>query len=200
MTVSKAVEDLMTAFRRLPGVGPKSAQRIVFQLLARDRAGAFQIANALQFAAENVRHCKQCNNFSETPTCRICASTNRDRSILCVLETPADLTAFEASGVYDGLYYILMGRISPINGIGPDDLGVDGLMKTLADNAVKEVILGMNSTVEGEATAEYLGEVLSGKGYSPTLLARGLPVGGELEYLDKRTLAEAYRRRIPAVN
>ena len=200
MTVSKAVEDLMAALRRLPGVGPKSAQRIVFQLLARDRAGALQIANALQFAAEHVQHCEQCNNFSESTVCRICTSTNRNRSILCVLETPADLTAFEASGIYDGLYYVLMGRISPINGIGPDDLGVEGLMKTLKGNAIKEVILGMNSTVEGEATAEYLCEVLSSKGYSPTLLARGLPVGGELEYLDNRTLAEAFRRRIPATS
>ena len=188
----------MTAFRRLPGVGPKSAQRIVFQLLARDRDAALEIARTLQHAAENVRHCDNCNNFSETQLCAICSSANRDRSILCVVETPADLSAFESSGIYDGLYYVLMGRISPINGIGPDDLGIEGLLRTLARNSVSEVILGMNSTVEGEATAEYLCEVLDSNGYRATLLARGLPVGGELEYLDGRTLAEAYRRRVPA--
>ncbi len=198
MIVSKAVDDLITAFRRLPGVGPRSAQRIVFQLLVHDRDGAFEIAKTLQFAAEKVLHCEQCNNFSETPICKICSSPNRDHSKLCVLETPADLSAFEATGIFDGTYYLLMGRISPINGIGPNELGVEKLLRTLANNSVKEVILGMNSTIEGEATIEYLCEVLDQNGVSPTILARGLPVGSEMEYLDSRTLAEAFKRRIPA--
>ncbi len=190
----------MTAFRRLPGIGPRSAQRIVFQLLARDRDAAFEIARTLQFAAENVRHCSQCNNFSETEICGICSSTHRDSTTLCIVETPADLAAFEASGFYDGLYYVLMGRISPINGIGPEELGVSNLLRKLASASFDEVILGMNSTAEGEATAEYLNELLRSNGFSPTLLARGLPSGGELEYLDGRTLAEAFNRRVPAAS
>lgn len=199
MSVSKAVDDLMIAFRRLPGVGPKSAQRMVFQLLARDRDGALEIADALKYAAENVRHCEQCNNFCETPLCGICASDRRNRSILCVVETPADLTSLESTGVYDGLYYVLMGRISPLDGIGPKELGVEGLLRTLAANSVSEVVLGMNYTVEGDATAEFLSEMLQRKGYSASWLARGLPVGGELEYLDARTLSEAFRRRGPSI-
>ena len=198
MAVSKAVDDLMKAFRRLPGVGSKSAQRMVFQLLARDRTGASMIAEALKFAVENVKHCEQCNNFSEVPVCSICASQKRDRSLLCVVETPADLTSFEDSGVYNGLYFVLMGRISPLDGIGPNEIAVDGLLSRIDERGFSEVILATNSTVEGDATADYLSDVLSMRGLTTTRLARGLPLGGELEYLDKGTLAEAFQRRIPA--
>lgn len=198
MAVSKAVDDLMKAFRRLPGVGSKSAQRMVFQLLARDRIGASMIAEALKFAVENVKHCEQCNNFSEIPVCSICASQKRDRSLLCVVETPADLTSFEDSGIYNGLYFVLMGRISPLDGIGPNEIAVDGLLSRIEERGFSEVILATNSTVEGDATADYLSDVLSMRGLTTTRLARGLPLGGELEYLDKGTLAEAFQRRIPA--
>lgn len=198
MAVSKAVDDLMKAFRRLPGVGSKSAQRMVFQLLARDRIGASMIAEALKFAVENVKHCEQCNNFSEVPVCSICASQKRDHSLLCVVETPADLTSFEDSGVYNGLYFVLMGRISPLDGIGPNEIAVDGLLSRIDERGFSEVILATNSTVEGDATADYLSDVLSLRGLTTTRLARGLPLGGELEYLDKGTLAEAFQRRIPA--
>lgn len=198
MAVSKAVDDLMKAFRRLPGVGSKSAQRMVFQLLARDRVGASMIAEALKFAVENVKHCEQCNNFSEVPVCSICASQKRDQSLLCVVETPADLTSFEDSGVYNGLYFVLMGRISPLDGIGPNEIAVDGLLSRIDEQEFSEIILATNSTVEGDATADYLSDVLSARGLTTTRLARGLPLGGELEYLDKGTLAEAFQRRIPA--
>ena len=198
MAVSKAVDNLMKAFRRLTGVGSKSAQRMVFQLLARDRIGASMIAEALKFAVENVKHCEQCNNFSEVPVCSICASQKRDRSLLCVVETPADLTSFEDSGVYNGLYFVLMGRISPLDGIGPNEIAVDGLLSRIDERGFSEVILATNSTVEGDATADYLSDVLSMRGLTTTRLARGLPLGGELEYLDKGTLAEAFQRRIPA--
>ncbi len=197
MTVAKAVDDLTRALRRLPGVGPKTAQRFVFQLLARDRKGATEIADALQKAVESVRHCKQCNNFSESPVCSICNSPARDRSQICVVETPADLNSFEEAGVYRGLYFVLMGKISPMDGIGPDDLNIDELLEVLQSNPVNEIILAMNITLEGDATADYLSERIAEHGYRITRLARGLPMGGELEYMDKGTLIEAFHRRVP---
>ena len=198
MTVSKAVEDLMKAFRRLPGVGPRTAQRFVFQLLARDRHGAAEIASTLQVAVDNVRHCRQCNNFSESEICNICSSSSRDHSQLCIVETPADLASFEDAGAYQGLYFVLMGRISPLDGIGPDDLGIEELFKTLSQHPIKEIILATNITLEGDATADYLTDLLAKRGFTATRLARGLPLGGELEYMDKGTLIEAFHRRIPA--
>lgn len=198
MTVSKAVEDLMKAFRRLPGVGPRTAQRFVFQLLARDRHGAAKIASTLQVAVDNVRHCRQCNNFSESEICNICSSHSRDHSQLCIVETPADLASFEDAGAYQGLYFVLMGRISPLDGIGPDDLGIEELLKTLSQHPIKEIILATNITLEGDATADYLTDLLVKRGFTATRLARGLPLGGELEYMDKGTLIEAFHRRIPA--
>ena len=198
MTVSKAVEDLMKAFRRLPGVGPRTAQRFVFQLLARDRHGAAEIASTLRVAVENVRHCRQCNNFSESEFCNICSSPSRDHSQLCIVETPADLASFEDAGAYQGLYFVLMGRISPLDGIGPDDLGIEELLKTLSQHPIKEIILATNITLEGDATADYLTDLLAKRGFTATRLARGLPLGGELEYMDKGTLIEAFHRRIPA--
>ena len=198
MTVSKAVEDLMKAFRRLPGVGPRTAQRFVFQLLARDRHGAAEIASTLRVAVDNVRHCRQCNNFSESEICNICSSPSRDHSQLCIVETPADLASFEDAGAYQGLYFVLMGRISPLDGIGPDDLGIEELLKTLSQHPIKEIILATNITLEGDATADYLTDLLAKRGFTATRLARGLPLGGELEYMDKGTLIEAFHRRIPA--
>ena len=198
MTVSKAVEDLMKAFRRLPGVGPRTAQRFVFQLLARDRHGAVEIASTLRVAVDNVRHCRQCNNFSESEFCNICSSPSRDHSQLCIVETPADLASFEDAGAYQGLYFVLMGRISPLEGIGPDDLGIEELLKTLSQHPIKEIILATNITLEGDATADYLTDLLAKRGFTATRLARGLPLGGELEYMDKGTLIEAFHRRIPA--
>ncbi len=198
MTVSKAVEDLMKAFRRLPGVGPRTAQRFVFQLLARDRYGAAEIASTLRVAVDNVRHCRQCNNFSESEICNICSSPSRDHSQLCIVETPADLASFEDAGAYRGLYFVLMGRISPLDGTGPDDLGIEELLKTLSQHPIKEIILATNITLEGDATADYLTDLLSKRGFTATRLARGLPLGGELEYMDKGTLIEAFHRRIPA--
>ena len=198
MTVSKAVEDLMKAFRRLPGVGPRTAQRFVFQLLARDRHGAAEIASTLRVAVDNVRHCRQCNNFSESEFCNICSSPSRDHSQLCIVETPADLASFEDAGAYQGLYFVLMGRISPLDGIGPDDLGIEELLKTLSQHPIKEIILATNITLEGDATADYLTDLLAKRGVTATRLARGLPLGGELEYMDKGTLIEAFHRRIPA--
>ena len=198
MTVSKAVEDLMKAFRRLPGVGPRTAQRFVFQLLARDRHGAAEIASTLRVAVDNVRHCRQCNNFSESEICNICSSPSRDHSQLCIVETPADLASFEDAGAYRGLYFVLMGRISPLDGIGPDDLGIEELLKTLSQHPIKEIILATNITLEGDATADYLTDLLAKRGVTATRLARGLPLGGELEYMDKGTLIEAFHRRIPA--
>ena len=196
MSVSKAVEDLLTAFRRLPGVGPKTAQRFVFHLLARDRPSAFQIVDSLRNAAEKVRHCSRCNNFSESPLCSICRSPDRDRTKLCIVETPADLSTFEAAGAYDGLYFVLMGRISPIDGIGPNELGISELLETINSNPISEIILATNITVEGDATANYLTDLLSSSGSKTTQLARGIPVGGELEYMDQGTLVEAFQRRV----
>ena len=196
MIITKAVNDLMESLRRLPGVGEKTAQRFVFHLLARDRVAAQQIVDSLHNAIESVTHCKICNNFSESEICKICASS-RDHSQLCVVETPADLTAFEESGTYNGLYFVLMGRISPLDGIGPDDLGIHNLLTTLRDNAVEEVILATNITIEGDATASYLSELLIRQGYMITRIARGLPLGGEIEYMDKGTLIEAFQRRTP---
>ncbi len=198
MTVSKAVEDLTNAFRRLPGVGPKTAQRYVFQLLARDRKAASEIVRSLQVAVDSVRHCSQCNNFSESTVCSICNSASRDRSQICIVETPADLTSMEDAGVYQGLYFVLMGRISPMEGIGPDDLGIDELLKILEHNPVSEIILATNITLEGDATADYLSELIAKRGMKTTRLARGMPIGGELEYMDKGTLIEAFHRRVPA--
>ncbi|MDE0310595.1 MAG: recombination mediator RecR [Acidiferrobacterales bacterium] len=197
MTVAKAVDDLTKALRRLPGVGPKTAQRYVFQLLARDRKGATEIVDTLQKAVESVRHCSQCNNFSESPVCSICDSPARDRSQLCIVETPADLNSFEEAGVYQGLYFVLMGKISPMDGIGPDDLNIDELLDVLKSNPVNEIILAMNITLEGDATADYLSERMTEYGCTITRLARGLPLGGELEYMDKGTLIEAFQRRVP---
>ena len=197
MATSRAVEDLTNAFRRLSGVGPKTAERYTFQLLARDRGAAEEIAAALTDAVAKVMHCKRCNNFSEAPICQICASPARDESQLCIVETPADLNSFEDTGVFKGLYFVLMGRISPLDGIGPENLSIEALLETLNNHPIEEIVIATNITIEGDATAEFLTVLLAKHGYRTTRLARGLPLGGELEYMDKGTLIEAYQRRVP---
>lgn len=198
MSTSKAIESLKEALRALPGVGPKNAQRMAFHLLERDRDGAAAIASALNHALQSVVSCKRCNTFCETELCELCSSPKRQHNILCVVETPADLQAVEQVGTYDGLYFVLMGRLSPLEGIGPDKLKFDGLRRLLESEPIDEVIIATNITAEGETTAEYTQQMLAHTGVKVSRLARGVPVGGELEYMDQRTLAAAFKDRRPA--
>ena len=193
-----ALEDLIVALRCLPGVGPKSAQRMAYHLLQRDVKGAERLAEALGAAVGRIRHCTRCNTFTELETCSICASARRDGSLLCVVETPGDLLMMEQSQSFSGLYFVLMGRLSPLDGIGPREIHLDRLARRAADGIVSEVVLATNFTVEGEATAHYISELLAGKGLKITRIARGLPVGGELEHVDSGTLAQAMLERRPA--
>jgi recombination protein RecR len=169
---------------------------MTFHLLERDRDGAQQIADALQQALRSVTNCERCNNFSETPICPICSSQRRDKSLLCIVEHPADLEAIENAGVFAGTYFVLMGRLSPLDGIGPQQLGLDKLERLLNVNEVKELIMATNLTVEGEATAHFVAELVSGRPLVVTRLARGVPVGGELEYMDHGTLEQAFDGRL----
>ncbi|HET7730205.1 MAG TPA: recombination mediator RecR [Usitatibacter sp.] len=193
-----ALDELIQALRCLPGVGPKSAQRMAYHLLQRDQKGAARLAGALGQALEKIRHCARCNTFTESEVCSLCASPRRDASLLCVVETPGDLLMMEQSQSYSGLYFVLMGRLSPLDGIGPREIHLDRLARRVADGELKEVILATNFTVEGEATAHYISELLAGKGIRITRIARGLPVGGELEHVDSGTLAQAVLERRPA--
>ena len=186
-----SLESLVEALRRLPGVGPKSAQRIAYHLLQHDREGAGRLGSALTEAVDKIRHCALCNTFTEEATCATCASPKRDRSLLCVVETPADQLMIEQTLAYGGLYFVLMGRLSPLDGIGPKDIHLDRLILRASDGLVNEVILATNFTNEGEATAHYIGEMLKPHGLKVTRLARGVPVGGELEYVDAGTIAQA---------
>ena len=195
MPDSPVLEGLKQALRRLPGVGPKSAQRMAFHLLARDRDGARQIADALRAALDRIGHCRDCNDFSEAEVCPLCASERRDRSLLCVVESPADLASIEQSGAYNGLYFVLMGRLSPLDGIGPDEIGIPRFEALLGERPIKEIVLATNLTVEGEATAHYLSELARHRGIRATRIAYGVPVGGELEYTDRGTLARALTGR-----
>ncbi len=186
---------MIDALRCLPGVGPKSAQRMAYHLLQHDRIGAQQLGDAVLNALRSVRHCKRCNTFAEEEICERCASPHRDKSVLCVVETPVDLNMMEQTHAYQGLYYVLMGRISPLDGIGARELGLEQLMSRIQDDLVREVILATNFTNEGEATAHYITAMLYPKGIRVTRIARGVPVGGELEYVDSGTLAQALRER-----
>jgi recombination protein RecR len=181
----------------LPGVGPKSAQRMAYHLLERDRDGALRLATSMTAAIEHIRHCDQCNTFTEEPLCELCASTRRDPALLCVVETPADQLRMEQTQSYGGLYYVLLGRLSPLDGIGPRELRLNRLIDRAANGVVTEVILATNFTAEGEATAHYVGELLRARGLRVSRIARGLPVGGELEYVDSGTLAQAFIERRP---
>ena len=193
-----AVDDLIDALRCLPGVGPKSAQRMAFHLLQYNPAGAQRLSAALARVLSSVRRCVRCNTFTEDELCAVCASPKRDPAVLCVVETPADLATMEQTMAYRGLYFVLMGRLSPLDGVGPRDIGLDRLLARATDGAVKEVVLATNFTNEGEATAHYIGEMLRDRGLKLTRIARGIPVGGELEYVDAGTLAQAFYERRPA--
>lgn len=190
-----AFDALVEALRRLPGVGPKSAARMAFHLLQHDREGAQVIAHALQAAVAAVRHCRQCNAFTEQEVCATCLDPERERAQLCVVETPADQAAVERTGSYRGLYFVLMGHLSPLDGIGPRDIGLERLYERAADGTVSEVIIATNFTAEGEATAHVVAEALRSRGLKVTRLARGVPVGSELEYVDLGTIAHALVER-----
>jgi len=189
---SHAIDVLQVALKRLPGVGPKTAQRMAFHLLERDRDGAKEIASSLLAALQAVQHCQRCNNFSESELCSICSSERRDSAQLCVVENPADLDAIEQAAVYSGTYYVLMGHLSPLDGFGPQELKMDRLLEVATRNSIKELILATNLTVEGEATAHFIGEMFADQDVVVTRLARGVPVGGELEYMDHGTLEQAF--------
>jgi len=188
------LETLITALRCLPGVGPKSAQRMAYHLLQRDRAGALYLAQALERAATDVRHCSKCNNFSEQEVCALCASAKRDANLLCVVEMPADLLMMEQTQCYRGKYFVLMGRLSPLDGIGAKELHLERLVRRVQEHPC-EVILATNFTVEGDATAHYLATLLQAQGVKVSRIARGLPIGGELEQVDSGTLAQAVLER-----
>ena len=190
-----SVDELARALRCLPGVGPKAAQRMALHLLQHDRDGALRLAQALEHASRAVRHCERCNTFTEDTVCALCRSGKRDAAQLCVVETPADLLMVEQTQAYSGLYFVLMGRLSPLDGIGPREIRLERLLKRATDGVVREVILATNFTNEGEATAHYVGELLAARELRVTRLARGVPVGGELEYVDAGTLAQALRER-----
>lgn len=191
MSTAHSLDALIQALRRLPGVGVKSASRMAFHLLQHDREGAQLLARALQEAATSVRHCMRCHTFSEAEVCPTCRDPARDASKLCVVETPADQMALERTGAYKGLYYVLMGKLSPLDGIGPRDIGLKSLFERASDGTVSEVILATNFTAEGEATAHVIGEALKLRGVAFTRLARGVPIGSELEYVDLGTIAHA---------
>jgi recombination protein RecR len=186
-----ALEQLIDALRCLPGVGPKSALRMAYYLLQRDRKGANTLALSMQNALQALGHCTLCNNFSETPICPLCTSDKREATQLCVVEMPTDLMMMEQTQSYSGMYFVLMGRLSPLDGIGPKEINLDKLIKRTQDGAVKEVILATNYTVEGEATAHYISELLKTRGMTVSRIARGLPMGGEIEYVDSGTLSMA---------
>lgn len=189
------LQRLMQALRVLPGVGPKSAQRMAFHLLQHNREGARQIVDRLTEALEKIRRCKECRTLTELPVCPICLEPNRHREQLCIVETPADVLAIDQATVFNGLFFVLHGHLSPLDGIGPEELGLDLLAQRLAGGEVKELILATNSTVEGEATAHYITEMAQQFQVSVSRIAHGVPVGGELEYLDANTLAYAFNGR-----
>jgi len=195
MSDAHALDTLIQSLRRLPGVGVRSAQRMAFHLLQHDRAGAERLARALQEAVAQVRHCAQCHTFTEHETCSICSDSRRDAAKLCVVETPADQAALERTGAFNGRYFVLMGKLSPLDGIGPRDIGMHELIARASDGVVREVILATNFTAEGEATAHVLAQTLKSRGLAVTRLARGVPAGSELEYVDLGTIAHALADR-----
>jgi len=190
-----SLENLTEALRCLPGVGPKSAQRMAYHLLQRERLGAQRLADALTAALSRIRRCQRCNTFTEDECCERCASAKRDPSLLCVVEIPVDLNMMEQTHAFNGLYYVLMGKLSPLDGIGPKELKLERLLERACDGVVKEVIMATNFTNEGEATAHYLSDLLHSRGIKVSRMARGLPVGGELEFTDAGTIAQAFYER-----
>ena len=197
MAFSPLVDELVDALRCLPGVGQKTAQRMAFHLLERGRAGGVRLAEALDNAMNGVRRCVSCQNFSDTEICSICQNPVRNNGILCVVESPSDLLAIEQAGDYKGGYFVLMGHLSPIDGVGPEEIGIERLLERVDREATRELILATNPTVEGEATAHYIADRLDGRDVLITRLAHGIPVGGELGYVDGFTLSHAFRGRKP---
>jgi len=197
MNASPALQKLIDALRCLPGVGPKSGQRMTLHLLERDREGARLLSEALAEAVDRIGHCRLCRNFTESDICEICNDSRRERNLICVVETPADVLAVEQSASFRGLYFVLMGHLSPIDGIGPEDIGLETFRQRVIDEGIEEVILATNPTVEGEATAYYLTEMLHPIGVQVSRIAHGVPLGGELEYVDGSTLAHALSGRRP---
>ena len=195
MSDLQPLDPLIQALRRLPGVGVKSAQRMAFHLMQRDQDGARVLLRALQEAVDSVQHCSRCNTFTHDAVCPICRDAGRDAARLCVVETPADLAAMERTGAYSGYYFVLMGRISPMDGVGAKDIGLPRLLERVADGVVQEVILATSFTTEGEATAHAVTELMQGRQVQVTRLARGVPVGSELEYVDLGTIAHALVER-----
>jgi len=190
-------DELLEALRCLPGVGARTAQRMALTLLERDRAGGARLADALAVAMRDIHRCRRCRNFTSDDECRICVSPQRSSEVLCIVESPADVLAIESATSFGGRYFVLMGRLSPLDGIGPDDLGLDLLARRLDSEGVAEIIIATNTTVEGEATAHYLGEMARERGIRTTRLAQGVPLGGELEHTDRSTLAHAFMSRLP---
>jgi len=193
--LSPLIEQLINALRCLPGVGPKSAQRMAFNILERNRDNGLTLSKALTRAIDNVSNCQFCRTLSEEDLCSICSSTSRNASQLCIVESPADIMAIEQTASYRGRYFVLMGHLSPIDGIGPEDIGLHQLIRHLDENSVEEIILATNPTVEGEATAHYIANLVKGRNIPCTRIAHGVPVGGELEYLDGNTLTKAFNAR-----
>lgn len=189
------IDELIDALRCLPGVGPKSAQRMALQLLEKNREGGLRLAQAIDTAVERIQRCRLCRNLTEDELCAICANPRREQGVICVVETPADLFAIEQSGSYRGLYFVLLGHLSPIDGVGPDDIGVEQLLARLGQEETRELVLATNLTVEGEATAHYIGERARQMGVAVTRIAYGVPIGGELEYVDGGTLSHAFTSR-----
>ncbi|MGR9051386.1 MAG: recombination mediator RecR [Gammaproteobacteria bacterium] len=187
--------ELIQNLRCLPGVGPKSAQRMAFYLLQRDREASVRLANTLLKASRDIGYCEQCRTLTEQSRCRICASASRDHSVVCVVETPADVWAVDQSGAFQGVFFVLHGHLSPLDGIGPDELGLDMLEQRLSEGGVNEIILATNSTVEGEATAHLIAELALRHGVKASRIAHGVPMGGELEYIDSSTLLHAFSGR-----
>jgi recombination protein RecR len=195
MAFSPLLQQLIDALRCLPGVGPKSAQRMAMHLLERDRQGGHALAQVLDQAMERIGRCSNCRTFTEAEQCELCLSPKRDHSLICVVETPADILAIESSGGFDGSYHVLMGHLSPIDGIGPEQIGIDHLLQRVSEGEVQEVVLATGTTVEGEATAYYISEQLKVIGAKVSRIAHGVPLGGDLEYIDGGTLAHAFSGR-----
>jgi len=197
MRTPKALEAVVESLKKLPGVGPKAAQRMAFHLMQYDKAAAQDIAESLINALGHVKHCQRCNDFTEQDVCELCASKSRDESIVCVVEMPSDVQSIEQTGSFKGQYFVLLGRLSPLDGVGPRDIGLDRLVERARDGMVKEVIVATNFTNEGEATAHYISERLIPMGLTVSRLSRGVPVGGEIEYVDLGTLSQSLIERKP---
>jgi recombination protein RecR len=192
---SSSLDELIQSLGCLPGVGRKSAQRMALYLLERDQAGARRIADALNGALANVRHCQRCRNFCDSEICEICSDAERDQGAICVVEAPADVIAVESSGAFGGRYFVLMGKLSPLDGYGPDEIGLEQLGQQLGEGDIHELILATSATVEGDITAQYIADIAAGHGVASSRLARGIPLGGELEFVDSGTLSRALQGR-----